>query len=375
MGKEDDDASNAGEDSVDEEGSEVGVWEGLGKEVGEGFLCGFDEVHRPLGDGEDAEEHGGHGREEDGPSPEAVSEDGVELVGESGFGASGAGDGGGDGDLDPVVACFGDGCIDIDTGGGEGVLLCLDEGFEVWVGAKLFGEQVGGGGEEEKGLGASDAGGEVESRGGSSCGVFESGGEWDAEGGSREDGAGEGLAEGDDSGVTVCDGGEDGDAEEEFEFFAIDAQSGFFGGVDHVENDDGGDAEFEDLAEQVEIAIEVGGVEDDDGDVGDGFAGDSSEQDISGDGFVGGAGLEAIATWEVEQAHEFAVGAVEGAFFFFDGDAGVVADFLAESGEGVEEGCFSAVWVSDDGDASPDFGGREGSLGGWGVGWHEGDGV
>ena len=80
LGEEDDDAANAGEDSVDEEGAEVGIWEGLGEEVGEGFLRGFDEVHRPLGDGEDAEEHGGHGREEDGPSPEAVGEDGVELV-------------------------------------------------------------------------------------------------------------------------------------------------------------------------------------------------------------------------------------------------------------------------------------------------------
>ena len=291
------------------------------------------------------------------------------------MGASGAGDGGGDGDLNPVVTCFGDGCVDINTGCGEGVLFGFDEGFEFGFGAKLFGEQVGGGGEEEQGLSAGDAGGEVESGGGSSRGVFESGGEWDAEGGAREDGAGEGLAEGDDSGVTVCDGGEDGNAEEEFEFFAIDAQAGFFRGVDHVENDDGGDAEFEDLAEQVEVAIEVGGVEDDDSNVGDGFAGDSSEKDISGDGFVGGAGLEAVATGEVEQAHEFAVGAVEGAFFFFDGHAGVVTDFLTESGEGVEEGCFSAVRVADDSDAPPDVGRRVSVLGGCGVGMHAGVGV
>jgi len=60
------------------------------------------------------------------------------------------------------------------------------------------------------------------------------------------------------------------------------------------------------------------------------------------------------------------MGSVEGALFFFHGDAGVVADFLAESGEGVEEGCFAAVGVADDGDASPNGGGRVGGCC-WGV--------
>ena len=223
LGEEDDDASDAGEDSVSEERSQVGVWEGLREKVGEGFLSGLDEVHGPLGDGEDAEEHGGHGRKEHGPSPEAVGEDGVELVGEGGLGAPGAGDAGGDGDVNPVVAGFGDGCTDIGADGGESVLFGFDEGFEVGFGAELFSEQVWGGREEEERLGASDTGGEIEAGSGSCGGGFERGGEGNAEGGARENGPREGLAEGDDSGVAVGDGGENGDAEKEFEFFAIDA--------------------------------------------------------------------------------------------------------------------------------------------------------
>ena len=111
------------------------------------------------------------------------------------------------------------------------------------------------------------------------------------------------------------------------------------------------------MAEEVEVPIEVGGVEDDDGDIGDGFAWDESEEDIPSDCFVGGARLEAVAAGEVEQAHEFPVGSIEGPLLFFYGDAGVVSDLLAESGEGIEEGGFSAVRVSDDGDAAPDVGG------------------
>lgn len=82
--------------------------------------------------------------------------------------------------------------------------------------------------------------------------------------------------------------------------------------------------------------------------------------------------MKAVATGEVQQAHQFTVGAVEGALFFFDGNAGIVSDFLAEPGEGVEEGRFSAVWVTDDGDASPDRGGSAGVLSCWSVGLHAG---
>ncbi len=220
-------------------------------------------------------------------------------------------------------------------------------------------------------MGARDAGGKVEARGGSSGGIFECRWEWDMQGGAREHGAGEGLPEGDDSGVPVCNGGEDRDAQKQFELITIDAQAGFFRGVYHVENDHGRNPDLEDLAEEIKISIQVGCVENDHYDVGDRFAGDATEQDVSGDGFVGRAGLEAVATGEVEEPHQFAVGSVEGALFFFNGDAGVVADFLAESCEGVEEGRLAAVRVADDGDASPNGGGSVGSCC-WGVGLHAG---
>ena len=46
-----------------------------------------------------------------------------------------------------------------------------------------------------------------------------------------------------------------------------------FGHVDHVQGDDDRHAQFEHLRRQVEVAFEVGGIDDGDDDVGPGFAG------------------------------------------------------------------------------------------------------
>jgi hypothetical protein len=64
----------------------------------------------------------------------------------------------------------------------------------------------------------------------------------------------------------------DGHAEFLGELHRIEAKSRFLGHVDHVQRDDGGDAEFEDFEGELEMAFEIRGIDDADGEVGRGMA-------------------------------------------------------------------------------------------------------
>ena len=70
-----------------------------------------------------------------------------------------------------------------------------------------------------------------------------------------------------------------------------------------------------------------------------------SKENVSQHGFVGRAGVEAVGAGQIQQANALAVRRNALSLFAFDGDARIVADFLAEAGEGVEDGCFAAVRV------------------------------
>ena len=53
-----------------------------------------------------------------------------------------------------------------------------------------------------------------------------------------------------------------------------------------------------------------------------------------------------------------------GADFFFDGDTGIIAHFLAQTGQRIEEGGFATVWIANDGvDRRPIAGGRRAPAG------------
>ena len=163
--------------------------------------------------------------------------------------------------------------------------------------------------------------------------------------------------------------GDDGDAEALTEGRGVNGLLALGDDVDHVEDEDGGETKFEDLGDEVEVALEVGGVDDADDAVGARGAGLAAEEDVAEDGFVRGAGVEGVGAGEVDEAEFFAVLGEALADFFFDGDAGVVGDFLAEAGEEVEDGGFAGVWVTDDGDAwGGDLGGGGGDRVGGGVG-------
>ena len=121
------------------------------------------------------------------------------------------------------------------------------------------------------------------------------------------------------------------------------------GHVDHVESDDGGQAQLENLGNEVEIALQVGGIEDTEQALGSRGVLPQVQQHITGDQLVGGMGSQAIAPGKVEEFDPFPVLADELARILLNGDPGIVADFLPEAGEGIEEGGLARIRVAHDG--------------------------
>jgi hypothetical protein len=71
--------------------------------------------------------------------------------------------------------------------------------------------------------------------------------------------------------------------------------------------------------------------------------------------FVEGLWAETVSAGQIKDTRiEVGGSAEKAAFFAFDGDAGVVTDFRAEAGEGVEKGCLAAIGIA----GEDDVGGR-----------------
>ena len=120
------------------------------------------------------------------------------------------------------------------------------------------------------------------------------------------------------------------------------------GHVDHVQGDDDRHAEFQGLRRQVQVAVEVGGIHDGDDDVRPGLPLLAAEDDVDGDHLVGAARRQAVGAGQVDQVERLA-GAGHLAFLRLDGDAGIVADVLAQAGEGVEQSGLAGVGIADQG--------------------------
>ena len=109
--------------------------------------------------------------------------------------------------------------------------------------------------------------------------------------------------------------------------------------VHHVDGHDHGDAQFGQLGGQIQVALQVGAVDD----VQDGV-GAFTDQIIPGDHFlqrVGGQGVDAGQVGDGDIAVLFQL-----AFLFLHRDAGPVADVLTGTGQGIEQGGFAAVRVA-----------------------------
>ena len=166
--------------------------------------------------------------------------------------------------------------------------------------------------------------------------------------------AGDGLFQLDDAGAFARDHRDDGHAEPFAQRHQINDEAVFLRDVHHVQRDDDGDAEFEHLRGDVEVAVQVGRIHDGDDHIRARNTGDATEQEVARDGFIGRTHLQRIAAGEIDEFHRLAVAAEKLAGLFFDRHAGVIPHFLPQAGEGVENRALARVGISRDGDAAKD---------------------
>ena len=128
-----------------------------------------------------------------------------------------------------------------------------------------------------------------------------------------------------------------------------DAQAGLRRHIHHVQHEDDGPAQVENLVNEIEISLEVVGVDDAEDAVGLRRVGPAAEQDIAGDRLVGRTRRQRIRTGQIDDRHRLAVLRIGRADFLFDRDAGVIADFLFQSGERIEERALATIGITHEG--------------------------
>ena len=109
--------------------------------------------------------------------------------------------------------------------------------------------------------------------------------------------------------------------------------------VHHVHGDDHGDAQLRQLGGQIQVALQVGAVDD----VQDGV-GALADQVIPGYHLLQGVGGQGVDAGQVHDDHVIVL--LQLALLLLHGDAGPVAHELVGAGEGVEQGGFAAVRVA-----------------------------
>ena len=119
----------------------------------------------------------------------------------------------------------------------------------------------------------------------------------------------------------ACDRGDDGHTELALKRPDVDRDPRSLRDVDHVERDDGRYPVVDDLADEVEVPLEVARVDDADDRVGKGRVPCVPEEDIGGDLLVGRTGREAVRPGQVEERRLRSPAGPEPAFFPLDGDA------------------------------------------------------
>lgn len=142
---------------------------------------------------------------------------------------------------------------------------------------------------------------------------------------------------------------DDGHAEQFGELFGVNRVTEVFGHIHHVQREDRAMAEFDDLGGVVKIALEIGGIHDHDDDIGRGQLGQAGQQHVARDLFIERVGAEAVSAGEIEHP-DVRRRALEPALLAFDGDAGVIADLCAQTGEGIEQRGLAGIRVAGQGD-------------------------
>jgi len=110
--------------------------------------------------------------------------------------------------------------------------------------------------------------------------------------------------------------------------------------IHHVQGHNHGPAEFFQLQGQVQVALEIAGIDDIDDDVRLIF------QDIvASDDFFDRVGRQGIDAWQIDQGEQIGT-PPDHAHFLFDGHAGPVASGLTRASQAVEQGGFARIRIA-----------------------------
>ena len=139
--------------------------------------------------------------------------------------------------------------------------------------------------------------------------------------------------------------------------FQLDAATG--GHVEHVHRHDGGQPQFQDLADQVQMPFEVRAVDDAEHDVDRPNVGLPLQEHLDGHHFVARSGRKAIESRQIDH-FEPPPRMLHPAGLLFDRHARIVADMLMDSDQRAEERRFARVRIADQGNRQRRFldGGR-----------------
>ena len=128
-------------------------------------------------------------------------------------------------------------------------------------------------------------------------------------------------------------------AEQMRKLVVVDLDAPVAGRVDHVQGHTGGNSQFEELDRQVEVALQVGGVDDVDG-----HPGAFVDQEIARHHLFDAVGGEGVRPGQVDDVHVVAVLHIA-ALLAVDGDARIVAHMLAGSREGIKKGGLPGIGI------------------------------
>ena len=139
--------------------------------------------------------------------------------------------------------------------------------------------------------------------------------------------------------------------------FQLDAPTG--GHVEHVHGHDGGQPQFQDLADEVQVPLEVRGVDDAQHDVDGPDVGLPLQEHLDGDHFIARTGRKAVKSRQIDQFEPPSL-VLHPPDLLFHRDARIVAHVLVDSHQCAEERRFARVRIADQGNPQRRFleGGR-----------------
>ncbi len=119
--------------------------------------------------------------------------------------------------------------------------------------------------------------------------------------------------------------------------------------VTHVEHQCQGQVQCTGFQHQTQVQAQIGGIHHAQHQIRQTFLGTLTGDDVAGDLFVGTHGIQAVRTGQIQHHHLSTISGLQVTFFALDRDTGVICHFLPTAGEQIEQRCFAAIRVAQQG--------------------------